>query len=41
MATHRAEGELLVAGVLGALSTFAGGRPAEDDLTIVVMKLVA
>jgi HAMP domain-containing protein len=42
VAAHRvAEPESLVAGVLGALSTFAGGRPPDDDLTIVAMKLTS
>ncbi len=41
VATHRAEDpEILVAKVLLALEDFAGKMQAEDDLTIVVMKLV-
>jgi sigma-B regulation protein RsbU (phosphoserine phosphatase) len=39
---HRAEDpEIMVAKVLVALDTFAGGMLAEDDLTLVVMKLTA
>jgi sigma-B regulation protein RsbU (phosphoserine phosphatase) len=40
--THRAEDpETLIASVLAALDRFAGVRPRDDDLTIVVMKLTA
>jgi serine phosphatase RsbU (regulator of sigma subunit) len=39
---HRAEDpEAMVDGILAALDRFAGAAPREDDLTIVVMKLVA
>ncbi len=36
-----AEPEEVVARVLDELKIFTGGRPAEDDVTIVVMKLAA
>ena len=40
VATHRAEDpETLIASVLAASDRFAGVRPRDDDLTIVVMKL--
>jgi sigma-B regulation protein RsbU (phosphoserine phosphatase) len=42
VAAHRAEDpEVLVAEVLLTLEAFAGGMQAEDDLTLVVMKLTA
>jgi sigma-B regulation protein RsbU (phosphoserine phosphatase) len=39
---HRAEDpEAMVGQVIAALDRFAGAVPRDDDLTIVVMKLVA
>jgi len=38
-ANRAAEPEEVVARVIEALETYTGGRPAEDDVTIVVMKL--
>ncbi len=41
VAAHRAEDpEAVIAGVLAALERFAGATPHDDDLTIVVMKVV-
>ena len=42
VAGHRAEDpEAVIGGVLATLDRFAGATPRDDDLTIVVMKLVA
>ena len=42
VATNRAaDPETLVSRVLAELATFTAGRPPEDDLTLVVMKLTA
>ena len=40
LAHHEDDPELIVASALSALETFAGGRPRDDDVTIVVMKAV-